>query len=462
MDYSQFIGNQIDYGNILFTIKDIKFWSDCFNDNKLSKITVTAKNNSNSIIRLWTNFYIVDENNISYCKEFAYRNNISYTRNENYFDIQETRAVTFSLYYPQTVKIIGFYYKLHDYEFGFNFEPNSKNSFITLQNNLLVERIETDLFRSLLLNIELATRQNISKEQAKYYKSQIEKQESICRDSIINGYFANYLKPYLLNKLKFILQDYSQKQQIPHYSYKPLPDNYNHIKIRHIKTFDRKSFDGEREDLDNIYFRSAWEANLARVLKYKNIQFEYEKECVVLGNLLYLPDFYLNENFLIEVKGVWDKESVEKVDAFIRTFPEKTLQIIDYDNYPELNNIYSCNHFLHNWEKTPISIRSEKVAVVGMRFIKDPSTLSNIKIGDKLTLIPEPENPFDGFAIRVQTMSGKDLGHIEKKFAAIYSQKLNAGMTFNVEILDITATVIRVKISRNNFDTYTIPTFLRN
>lgn len=466
MNYNQFTSKLISYGYIIFTITDIDFCTNNSRKDEFTKITILAKNNSNSVIRLWTNFYIVDENNNTFFRKFSYCKNLSLKKNENYYDILESNSVAFTLFFPKTKNICALYYTKHqNYEFGIDFSLDPENSFISKQDYLLVDRLSKKLFHTLLFNIEIVSTKKLSIDQLAYYNLQIEQQEKLCEKNILNPEteIADYIKPYLLNKLHLILQNYHQKRSKNYRSpYPSFPDNYNHTAIRQIKTFEKKSIEGERNDLGNMYFRSSWEANLARILTYKNIQFEYEKEIIVVDDLAYLPDFTLNDNYIIEVKGIWDKASLEKVDAFIRHFPQKHLQIIDYDNYLELNAIYSHCKSLHNWENNSVSIKSEKVAVVGMRFVADISVLKHIKIGDKLRLTPEPENPVDKFAIKVQTLSGQNLGHIEKKFATLYSQKLNAGMTFDVEIIDIKLKVINVKITRNNFETITIPTFLRN
>ena len=67
-----------------------------------------------------------------------------------------------------------------------------------------------------------------------------------------------------------------------------------------------------RPDL-GIKVRSSWEANVFRVLKFKQIPFEYERELYSFSDFAYLPDFFLPENVIIEVKGFWDSESRKKI-----------------------------------------------------------------------------------------------------------------------------------------------------
>ena len=47
---------------------------------------------------------------------------------------------------------------------------------------------------------------------------------------------------------------------------------------RKIPSSNGRGLGGKRPDLNNQYFRSMWEANFARVLKYKNIEYKYEEK----------------------------------------------------------------------------------------------------------------------------------------------------------------------------------------
>lgn len=79
---------------------------------------------------------------------------------------------------------------------------------------------------------------------------------------------------------------------------------------------------GYRNDL-NQYFRSAWEANIARLLNYFNIVWEYEIKRFNFnqessGVISYQPDFYLPEYDIgVEVKG-WMDDKSKKAFSIIR------------------------------------------------------------------------------------------------------------------------------------------------
>lgn len=83
-----------------------------------------------------------------------------------------------------------------------------------------------------------------------------------------------------------------------------------------------KGIGGMRPDLGH-YVRSMWEANVARILKLKNIEYRYEIKAYPFydanGKLIdsYLPDFYLPKyDVYLEVKGQMDKISLRKIELF--------------------------------------------------------------------------------------------------------------------------------------------------
>lgn len=112
---------------------------------------------------------------------------------------------------------------------------------------------------------------------------------------------------------------------------------------------------GIRSDL-NKYFRSAWEANVARSLNYLHIKWEYEYKRFDFseekeGILSYQPDFYLPKyNKWIEVKGWMDDKSKQRLKLFKKYYPNESsnLILIDENIYNSLNKQYS--EIIDNWE----------------------------------------------------------------------------------------------------------------
>src|SRR5659263_489952 len=65
---------------------------------------------------------------------------------------------------------------------------------------------------------------------------------------------------------------------------------------------------GRRADLNNTFFRSSWEANMARYYNYIGVKWQFEPKMFIFntirrGSVSYTPDFYLpEEDRWVEVK----------------------------------------------------------------------------------------------------------------------------------------------------------------
>lgn len=106
---------------------------------------------------------------------------------------------------------------------------------------------------------------------------------------------------------------------------------------------------GRRKDLDNKFFRSAWEANYARYLKWLKEQgqikdwFFEDREWefpVKRGNRFYKSDFRVIENngdeVFYEVKGWLDKDSRVKLERMERYYPDVKIIVVDGTQYRAL------------------------------------------------------------------------------------------------------------------------------
>ena len=104
---------------------------------------------------------------------------------------------------------------------------------------------------------------------------------------------------------------------------------------------------GVRIDLNGKVFRSGWEANIARVMNYYNIKWEYEPKKFSFKNIfnfsetfVYIPDFQLNETTYVQIKGRWLGQSLEKVISFKAAYPSIKLHLIDKAVYQKYKNKY--------------------------------------------------------------------------------------------------------------------------
>lgn len=113
---------------------------------------------------------------------------------------------------------------------------------------------------------------------------------------------------------------------------------------------------GKRKDLNDTYFRSAWEANIARYYNFIGVKWEFEPKTFIFNNVTrgsvsYTPDFYLpEEDKWIEVKGWMDGKSKTKLKRFKNQYPEeyKKLILITEKEYKEIKK--KISPFIKEWE----------------------------------------------------------------------------------------------------------------
>lgn len=108
-----------------------------------------------------------------------------------------------------------------------------------------------------------------------------------------------------------------------------------------------RSRGGKREDLDNRYFRSAWEANYARWLNYlvsvgvvERWEYEprtFEFKAIQKGTRFYTPDFLVvfpdGHHEWHEVKGWMHPKGATAIRRFQKYYPDETLVLIDEPVY---------------------------------------------------------------------------------------------------------------------------------
>jgi transposase-like protein len=113
-----------------------------------------------------------------------------------------------------------------------------------------------------------------------------------------------------------------------------------------------KAKGGKRADLNNQYFRSTWEANIARILVSKNIEYQYEPTYFHIDSIdkFYIPDFYLPKyDLYIEVKGFWFEDGKNKFEGFKEEYPDKKIMLIDKPRYYRIKKKY--RKIIANWEE---------------------------------------------------------------------------------------------------------------
>lgn len=241
---------------------------------------------------------------------------------------------------------------------------------------------------------------------------------------------------------------------------------FSHI----IKQDSRISNVGFRKDLGQV-FLSTYEANVARILKYKNIEWEYEKKGfslksntvkivndIEIDTIGYFPDFFLNENKIIEVKGFWDRHSIDKVALFNQQILDYELYIIDSDMLFSLEKLYKDK--IPEWEDLQVKISIETLPIVGITRPERVDFVKKLKVGDEVILCRDPKNEYDKNAIKVLDMENNLLGFISKDWASIYAQKMDIGMKFLSVVKTKESKVIYISVQRVNLEETTVYNFL--
>lgn len=119
---------------------------------------------------------------------------------------------------------------------------------------------------------------------------------------------------------------------------------------------------GKRADIDGMYFRSSWEANYARYLRWllgrgEIASWEYEAdtfrfEGVKRGPYTYMPDFKITELngrvWYAEVKGWMDKSSAYRLKRMRKFFPLIEVRVVGEKEYTQLSK--QCRGLIPGWE----------------------------------------------------------------------------------------------------------------
>jgi hypothetical protein len=106
---------------------------------------------------------------------------------------------------------------------------------------------------------------------------------------------------------------------------------------------------GYRDDLPGIFFRSKWEANIARYYNYlmsigEIDLWEYEPEtfwfkAIKRGVRSYMPDFRITENqkkYYVEVKGWMDNRSKTKLKRMKKYYPDVEIRLLGEKEYRDI------------------------------------------------------------------------------------------------------------------------------
>lgn len=216
----------------------------------------------------------------------------------------------------------------------------------------------------------------------------------------------------------------------------PLIRKNNNINNSKEKSWSK---DGYREDLDKG-FRSTWEANIARILNYKNLVWQYEEEFIPLDisnsklkiTPNYVPDFVLEDGTIIEVKGFWDARSKKKISLFLEQYPQRKIIIIDCDTYINIEKKY--HELISYWEDETTTPTNDIVQIVGITLPDRIVCVSKVNPGDILKIVRESNNEYDSNAIYVMDSDNNKIGYFSKDCNFIYSRKMDMGFKYEIKV----------------------------
>lgn len=105
---------------------------------------------------------------------------------------------------------------------------------------------------------------------------------------------------------------------------------------------------GKRSDLNNQFFRSTWEANIARIMNHLNIKWEYEVKRIPYNKTKsHMIDFYLPEtDSYLDIYAYLDERHLKEFYGNYES--DLKIQIIGKELYKELETQYK--NILPFWE----------------------------------------------------------------------------------------------------------------
>jgi len=90
-----------------------------------------------------------------------------------------------------------------------------------------------------------------------------------------------------------------------------------------------------------IWMRSTWERNYARILRLQGKSWRYEESAFEMADRsVYYPDFYVDGDGFVEIKG-WESDDWQvKLDKFRAEYPNTSLVVVSREEYKRLRERY--------------------------------------------------------------------------------------------------------------------------
>jgi len=92
-----------------------------------------------------------------------------------------------------------------------------------------------------------------------------------------------------------------------------------------------------------VKMRSSWELRFAAALDRRGIEWSYEPRRFDLGEMTYLPDFYVPQfGAYVEIKGWFDPKSQQRIGLFREKHPEIPLIVVNGQVLRQFESIFQA------------------------------------------------------------------------------------------------------------------------
>jgi len=81
------------------------------------------------------------------------------------------------------------------------------------------------------------------------------------------------------------------------------------------------------EETDRMV-RSSWEEEIDLMLYDSGFDYDYEPKRFDIGDRKYMPDFIVESEVVVEVKGYVSESSLEKAESFMAEYPDYTYVVV--------------------------------------------------------------------------------------------------------------------------------------
>lgn len=201
-------------------------------------------------------------------------------------------------------------------------------------------------------------------------------------------------------------------------------------------------------------FRSSWEANYARILKYKNLKYEYEPKAFNLKEKgYYIPDFKVGKKW-VEIKGRFTEEDLRKIYNFKVKYKNESLEVIGPIKYNKMFNKYKKKIKLEENNSKPYIVTK----LAGITFNNRVEKIKKLSTESYIEIKRDINNKYDRNAIKVINKDKEIIGYIPKELAIIIAPRIDKGEKYYCKIHDLITQKdkfsVKIKVFNNKTKLY--------